>query len=742
MRSAPSVRSAPSMRSAPSINRSAPNIGRSAPSINRSAPSINRSSPGINRVSPNIGGSRPQIGSGSRPQVGGTSRPQIGGNSSRPQIGGNSTRAQIGSGSRPQIGSGSRPQIGGNSSRPQIGANSSRPQIGSGSRPQIGSGSRPQIGGQSPRSQAGADSSRPQIGDRSSRPQIGGQSPRSQAGADSSRPQIGDRSSRPQIGGDSPRSQIGSGARERLQGRGGDGPRLGGATDGTGRGGLQDRLGSSRLGGRDGGEGVQSLRERSGLGRLGDQRSGLLDRSDRAAGLNSRRGLEGRRSGDFANLNTVNTLNHRGGNFRGGDWGRRNWSGRYFNRHNRWHRGFAVNLFVNSPWGWSPWWGGFGGPFGFGGWGWGPNWGFGIGMGWGGGWGLGGWGWNDWWGPWGYAPLAFHTGYWNYYNPYCYQPLVLGSTVIDYSQPVIFSEAAIDSTVSTQAEADDPKLAAAMAEFDVGREAFARGNYQAALESTHRALEHLPSDAALHEFLALVHFAMGNYRDAAGVIHSVLAVGPGWSWETMHGLYGNVDVYTRHLRAAEAYRRTNPEAPYVRFLLAYHYMTTGHGDAAATQLRHVMRLEPSDSVAAQLLEGLTGERVRVASSGESGAATGTADASRPQPPPLPTSRDEPGTHVVGKPETGGMVGTWSASREDGSKFQLELTEDARFTWSFSHKDQSSELTGKYTLSDDLLVLEPDEGGAMIGRVGTTGDKQFQFRLLGSPEDDPGLTFQK
>jgi hypothetical protein len=31
---------------------------------------------------------------------------------------------------------------------------------------------------------------------------------------------------------------------------------------------------------------------------------------------------------------------------------------------------------------------------------------------------------------------------------------------------------------------------------------------------------------------------------------------------------------------------------------------------------------------------------------------------------------------------------------------------------------------------------------MIGRVEMTGDKQFRFRLIGVPEDDPGLTFRQ
>ena len=349
-------------------------------------------------------------------------------------------------------------------------------------------------------------------------------------------------------------------------------------------------------------------------------------------------------------------------------------------------------------------------------------------------------GWGDWWGPSGYAPLAFRTGYWNYYNPYCYEPLVLGSTVIDYTQPILIS----DTSVATETSAEDPATAAAMAQFDVARGEFQRGDYRSALQSTHRALESLPNDAALHEFLSLVHFAMGNYHDAAGVIHSVLAVGPGWSWETLNTLYGgDVPLYTQQLRAAEAYRKANPSAADVRFLLAYHYMTTGYGDSAAKQLREVMSLEPNDTVAAQLLEGLTGESVKAVADTPESATTRTAAkpaGSVPEPPPLPTTGQGDVPSVGTKPQAEALVGSWSATREDGGTFAFKLTADNHFDWTFTRNDQSTELTGKYTLNDDLLVLEPEEGGAMIGRVEMTGAKQFRFRLVGAPDNDPGLSF--
>jgi len=89
----------------------------------------------------------------------------------------------------------------------------------------------------------------------------------------------------------------------------------------------------------------------------------------------------------------------------------------------------------------------------------------------------------------------------------------------------------------------------------------------------------------------------------------------------MISLYGDPGAYTRQLRDLEAARNAGPTRPELRFLLAYHYLTAGHEDAAANQLRDVVRLNPKDELSAALLEGL-----------------GRADDPRPVPlPPLPSS---------------------------------------------------------------------------------------------------------
>ena len=71
----------------------------------------------------------------------------------------------------------------------------------------------------------------------------------------------------------------------------------------------------------------------------------------------------------------------------------------------------------------------------------------------------------------------------------------------------------------------------------------------------------MPTDAVLHEFRALVLFAMGDYRQSAAVVHSVLAVGPGWDWTTMSSLYPDPNRYTQQLAALEITRPSTRAPP-------------------------------------------------------------------------------------------------------------------------------------------------------------------------------------
>src|SRR5262249_45506931 len=160
------------------------------------------------------------------------------------------------------------------------------------------------------------------------------------------------------------------------------------------------------------------------------------------------------------------------------------------------------------------------------GWG-GAAWGLGYGgLGYGGG--VGGW----WMGSPGYG-----WGYSDYSNPYygdasgsggapqtgaVQQPAdaqpATASPGFDYSQPI-----------STTAPQPEPAVVGqADSAFDQAREAFKAGDYARALQLDQQAIAQTPQDLTLHEFLALVYFAQGQYRQAAAALYAVLSVRPGW----------------------------------------------------------------------------------------------------------------------------------------------------------------------------------------------------------------------
>ena len=159
-----------------------------------------------------------------------------------------------------------------------------------------------------------------------------------------------------------------------------------------------------------------------------------------------------------------------------------------------------------------------------------------------------GWAWNA-------ANYLFGTA--PYYNPY-WDSGYSSSVVYDYSQPIVtYSEPAAPATESAApagAEALPPGVSEpALSTFDQARVAFHEGDYKQALELANQTLKEMPTDAAVHEFLALCLFALGEYKPAAATLNAVLAVGPGWDWTTMSSLYADADVYTAQLRKLEQY---------------------------------------------------------------------------------------------------------------------------------------------------------------------------------------------
>ena len=287
------------------------------------------------------------------------------------------------------------------------------------------------------------------------------------------------------------------------------------------------------------------------------------------------------------------------------------------------------------------------------------------------------------------------------------QTVSVPALVYDYSQP-------IDTQSSPPAaEVVDP----AMEKFASAREAFRSGDYAGSLRLTDEVLKVLPNDATLHEFRALILFAIGKYDLAAGPLYAVLAVGPGWDWTTMVGLYPGVDVYTGQLRNLEAFTKANRSSASGRFVLAYHYLTQGHIDNAVAQFKQVVALDPQDTLSAQLLKQFS--------------KPGTEQA-KPAP-----------TETVAQAKPGRLPGEWTARPNNDTTIRVNIADDGNFTWKVDTKGKTHQLVGKWTLGDDVLTLaQAGEGGALVGRVTwQTGDR-FQFRTIGTAVDDPGLVFTK
>ena len=249
-----------------------------------------------------------------------------------------------------------------------------------------------------------------------------------------------------------------------------------------------------------------------------------------------------------------------------------------------------------------------------------------------------------------------------------------------------------------------------------------QNDYASALAQVNQAIAILPNDPVLHEFRGLVLFATGQYQQAAGVIYAVLSAGPGWDWTTLSSLYPSVDIYTQQLRALEAYCKANPKSAEPRFLLAYEYLTCGSVDAAETELKQVVLLNPKDQLSAQLLSGLT-------------APAGDAQPAAPATPP-PVTPAAPVTAA-------GLAGKWKASRPDGSSIALDLDKDSKYSWKYAQQDnKKQEFSGTYSVADNLLILNQDNNPAMVGQVTSQAGRSFNFKLVGASPSDPGLTFNR
>jgi hypothetical protein len=197
-----------------------------------------------------------------------------------------------------------------------------------------------------------------------------------------------------------------------------------------------------------------------------------------------------------------------------------------------------------------------------------------------------------------FLPRWYNWYGWPYYRIYGYN--YWPSYYYDsYDEPLGVSVSPPTQAAVTQ---DSPSTGDEYAE--QARNAFRSGDYREALRLASHAAVEMPQNAAVHELMSLALFAQKDYRGAAAEAHIALANSPPIDWPTLLSYYGNVETYTQQLRALEAFTQENPKKPEGRFLLGYHYIMTGHKDAAKKELVAAKAIVPDDKLAESLVKQL------------------------------------------------------------------------------------------------------------------------------------------
>jgi hypothetical protein len=187
----------------------------------------------------------------------------------------------------------------------------------------------------------------------------------------------------------------------------------------------------------------------------------------------------------------------------------------------------------------------------------------------------------------------------------------------------------------------------------------------------------------------------------------------------MAGLYPNIDVYTGQLRKLEAYVSANRTSTAGRFVLAYHYLTQGNTDAAVAQLKEVVTLAPQDTLSAQLVKQFSPPAA------EPGAQTAQPDTAS----------------AATTAKQGNLPGNWNAHPAGDTSIDLHIGDDETFTWKVTAKGKPRQLTGKWSLTNNLLTLAQEgDSGALVGRVTWQADDKWSFRVIGTGPEDQGLLF--
>lgn len=370
-------------------------------------------------------------------------------------------------------------------------------------------------------------------------------------------------------------------------------------------------------------------------------------------------------------------------------------------------------------------------------------------------WGYRGWGWG-----WGIGPgyWGFGSPYWYGGWPFWYDTLAYGTYINPYYVNG-YDYGGYDYGVPIQPSQNNGEAPQDNDAYSQARAAFYAGNYQEALQFINQAAMAMPGDEDVHQFHALVFFAMGNYPAAAAVAHTVLDSGPGWNWNVLQSFYASPDVYTQQLRALEHAVSDNPNQAATRFLLGYEYLMLGHFKAADRQFAKVVALEPRDVLSKNILKGLDSSAAVKDNGPSTAGPSGSGPSGQPMtngtpqtftkpsdggPPSLPPVAPGPTTNPAtpsGPAPT--ITGSWKASPAPGVSIEATLQPDKHFTWKFTENGQNAQFSGTYEQQGNELILTREQDGQkMDGVVTMNQNGGFQFRLKNTDPNDVGLQFTK
>ncbi len=130
------------------------------------------------------------------------------------------------------------------------------------------------------------------------------------------------------------------------------------------------------------------------------------------------------------------------------------------------------------------------------------------------------------------------------------------------------------------------------------------GQLDAASAAINQLVELYPEHLDVLHAYSLIHFAKGDFHDAAASHYDALTLQTEWRWNDVRIYFKSHSEYLQPLSKLQAAVRESPDASDVRFLLSSHYLMLGAVDHARTSLELTSRQMPDDAIVAALTNRL------------------------------------------------------------------------------------------------------------------------------------------